>query len=124
MKLTYVGPHDRVVVPLPNGGAPEVDHGGVIDIPDSHAERLLEQPTNWQRAGDAAKPKKDEIAARLVELGVEIPAKATKPELEQLLEDAELERAAALEAAELDAAEAAGGTDQTGDAGDSNEGTS
>lgn len=50
MKLTYVGPHDAVRVPLPTGGSPEVERGGDIDVPDSYAERLLEQPSNWQRA--------------------------------------------------------------------------
>lgn len=57
MKLTYVGPYDRVRVPLPLGGGVECDQGGTVDIPDSHAERLLEQPTNWQRAKKPAAPK-------------------------------------------------------------------
>lgn len=57
MRLTYVGPFDSVIVPLPTGGAPEVERGQDIDIPDSHAERLLEQPSNWQRASKPAAAK-------------------------------------------------------------------
>ena len=60
MKLTYVGPLDRVRVPLPTGGAPEVARGEDINVPDSYAERLLEQPSNWRRASKpAAKPAAD-----------------------------------------------------------------
>lgn len=37
----------------------------------------------------AARPKKEELIARLAELGVEAPPKATNPELYQLLQEAE-----------------------------------
>lgn len=61
MKVLYTGPHDAVTVPLPGGGSEIVEQGGVLDTTDTHAEGLLEQPENWQRAaataGTAAKTK-------------------------------------------------------------------
>jgi hypothetical protein len=48
MKLTYVGPHDGVVVPLPLGGEITVAPGETADFPDSLGVRLAEQPSNWQ----------------------------------------------------------------------------
>lgn len=100
MKLTYVGPFDSVIVPLPTGGQPEVARGHDIDIPDSFAERLLEQPSNWQRAG--GRPKKDDITARLETLGVEIPDGAKKADLEALLEQTLADLEAAEQQGELD----------------------
>ena len=55
MKLVYVGPHDTVTVPLPYGGAVEVKHGEAADLPNSLAERLLEQPDNWEKPKAAPK---------------------------------------------------------------------
>lgn len=58
MKLTYIGGHDAVVVPLPYGGEVEVERGGVVEVPDSLGESLLEQESNWQPVADKKKPGK------------------------------------------------------------------
>ena len=63
MKLTYIGPHSGgVTVPLPTGGSMDVPHGEPVDVPDSLAARLLEQPANWQRVAPP-KPKAPDKAA-------------------------------------------------------------
>ena len=62
MKLTYVGPLDGVVVPLPLGGEIDVLPGESADFPDSLAVQLLEQPSNWKAAAKA-KPTDDKPAA-------------------------------------------------------------
>jgi hypothetical protein len=59
MRLTYVGGIDEVEVPLPTGGVVACKRGGECDIPDSVAAGLLDQPDNWRRAKEAAKPKAD-----------------------------------------------------------------
>ena len=61
-RLTYIGPHLSVRVPLPPDGAYEtsVDHGGVLETTAEHAERLLEQPTNWEPVKAAKKADKAE----------------------------------------------------------------
>lgn len=56
MKLTYVGPFDRVRVPLPYGGEVEVNQGEKVEVPDSLGRVLLEQQANW--AFELAKPAK------------------------------------------------------------------
>lgn len=58
MKLTYIGGHDAVVVPLPYGGEVEVAQGGIVEVPDSLGERLLEQESNWQPVAATKKPEK------------------------------------------------------------------
>lgn len=45
--LTYVGPHDEVDVP--DAGA-TCTRGGAIEVSEELAQRLLEQPSNWQPA--------------------------------------------------------------------------
>ncbi|MEW6583475.1 MAG: hypothetical protein AB1416_12025 [Actinomycetota bacterium] len=50
MKVQYVGPHDGVLIPLPDGRELQVERDGIIDVPDELAARLLEQETNWQPA--------------------------------------------------------------------------
>ena len=57
MKLIYVGPHDAVTVALPYGGAVEIKHGENANLPDSLAERLLEQPENWKKHQPGPVPK-------------------------------------------------------------------
>ena len=48
MKLKYIGPHSGgVAVPLPTGGSLDVPHGEAVDVPDTVAGRLLQQPGNW-----------------------------------------------------------------------------
>lgn len=54
MKLTYIGPHDGVELVLPDGGIVEVAHGSTVEVDDEHGASLLEQHTNWQRAGARA----------------------------------------------------------------------
>jgi len=58
--LIYVGPHEAVEVPLPDGRSPVVENGGTLETSDEHAASLLEQPSNWQPAGKAGR--KDDAA--------------------------------------------------------------
>lgn len=54
MILQYVGPHDAVLLPLPDGREPIIERGQFTpDLPDVFAESLLEQPTNWRRKPSA-----------------------------------------------------------------------
>ena len=47
MKITYIGTHDEVEVPLPLGGSAYVASGASIDTTDEHGKALLEQTSNW-----------------------------------------------------------------------------
>lgn len=47
-KLVYVGPHEAVEVPMPNGSELLVKHGETLDTTGDHAAGLLEQTSNWQ----------------------------------------------------------------------------
>ncbi len=59
MELVYTGPHDAVEVDLPLDQTPTervlVGRGESHDFPSGVANRLLEQPTNWQRASSKHK---------------------------------------------------------------------
>jgi uncharacterized protein YjlB len=55
MKLTYRGPHDRVLVPVGDGREIEVSNGESADFPAGVA-RALEKSGDWQRV-EAEKPK-------------------------------------------------------------------
>lgn len=69
MRLRYVGPHDGVELPLPGGSEIVVVRGEAADVtPDEYAERLLEQPSNWELA---AKPKIGKAAAAVEKGGDE-----------------------------------------------------
>ena len=57
MKVRYIGPHDRVRIEAAGVELGEVDRGGVIDVPDMEGERMLEQPSNWERVAAPANPK-------------------------------------------------------------------
>lgn len=58
--VRYIGPHDGVEVPMPNGTLSTVMHGELLETDGEHAAGLLEQPTNWQAAKKpAAKEKKE-----------------------------------------------------------------
>lgn len=48
MKLVYIGPHDKVTVPLPGGGQATVERGKVLDTQDGHAKDLMKQHRNWK----------------------------------------------------------------------------
>lgn len=50
MKVTYIGAHDAVLVPLPSGAEVLCESGSSIDVPDEFAARLLEQEANWRLA--------------------------------------------------------------------------
>lgn len=57
MHLRYIGPHDEVDVLLPFGGSISVKHGEEAKLPDSLAEELLKQETNWEKAQPGPSPK-------------------------------------------------------------------
>lgn len=54
MKLTYIGPHDGVELVLPDGRVVDVARGSTVEVDDEHGASLLEQQTNWERAGQRA----------------------------------------------------------------------
>lgn len=51
MKLTYVGPHEAVSVPLPeDGGVVTVERGKQAEFPSETAASLLDQGSDhWQK---------------------------------------------------------------------------
>lgn len=52
MKVRYVGPHDAVEVPLPDGREDAVvEHGALLETTEEHAKALLEQASNWEPVG-------------------------------------------------------------------------
>lgn len=53
MNIRYVGPYDVVEIAATGQVC---DRGGTVDVDDELAERLLEQPDNWQ-ADTKSKPK-------------------------------------------------------------------
>lgn len=55
MKVIYVGPHDRVRLPLPGGLEREAVRLQQIDVPADVAKGLLDQPANWRRPPAAPK---------------------------------------------------------------------
>lgn len=57
MQIVYVGPHDGVEV-LEIWDPPVVTPNTPIDVPEDVANRLLQQPDNWQAVKTPA-PKKD-----------------------------------------------------------------
>ena len=57
MRLVYIGPHDRIRVPLPGGREVEADRFTEIDVPAGVANGLLEQPSNFRRPPRAAEKK-------------------------------------------------------------------
>jgi hypothetical protein len=48
MQVQYHGPHDGVLVVLPNGMEVEVPRGGLLQTSEEHAESLLRQVANWR----------------------------------------------------------------------------
>jgi hypothetical protein len=49
MKVKYIGPHDAVELPLPDGRSVVVEHGAETpELPDDFARSLLKQDTNWE----------------------------------------------------------------------------
>ena len=52
--VKYIGPHDAVDVPLPNGTEATVKHGEALETTGEHAAGLLEQPSNWEAVKRAA----------------------------------------------------------------------
>lgn len=58
MKVRYVGPHDGVDVPRPDGSIITVQRGDDLDTSADHAATLLEQAENWEATTRPAKGKK------------------------------------------------------------------
>lgn len=83
--VIYVGPHEAVDV----GGTGLIAerNGDPIEVDDELAEALLESEL-WLAAG-AGKVTKGDLVKRAEALGLEVPSKATKPELERLIAEAE-----------------------------------
>jgi hypothetical protein len=52
--VKYVGPHDGVEVPMPNGTLVTVMRGELLETDGEHVAGLLEQPSNWEAAKRAA----------------------------------------------------------------------
>jgi hypothetical protein len=48
VEVKYVGPHDIVEVPRPDGSAPKVIRGERLLTTPEHAVLLLEQQSNWE----------------------------------------------------------------------------
>lgn len=89
MEIRYIGPYDRVYVPLPTGGGLEVDQGDVLTVPDDLGEQLLEQATNWTSIVDPSEAKVDELKAELERRGIAYPAKAKRDDLLELIAKAD-----------------------------------
>ena len=47
--MTYLGPHEAVVIPLPNGGSYECDREGNLELPDDLADELIARG-DWKLA--------------------------------------------------------------------------
>lgn len=65
VKIKYVGPHRAVELERPDGSFAEVEHGETLETDEGHAERLLEQESNWQpvkAAAKSAKAEKEEVS--------------------------------------------------------------
>ncbi len=66
VSITYVGPHRAVELERPDGSIAEVAHGENLETVAEHAERLLEQESNWKRpqtaAAKSAKAEKEEVS--------------------------------------------------------------
>lgn len=63
-KITYVGPHVAVELERPDGSIAEVQRGDTLETTLEHAERLLEQASNWQKqSAKSAKAEKGEVTA-------------------------------------------------------------
>lgn len=55
--ITYNGPHEAVVIPLPNGAAYECERGGTLELPDTLADELLARD-DWKPSKSTKKPAK------------------------------------------------------------------
>lgn len=58
-EVRYVGPHDAVLVPMPDGREPVISNGEVLKTSDEHAASLLEQEGNWELAKPAKSGKEE-----------------------------------------------------------------
>jgi hypothetical protein len=52
-RLTYVGPHDAVVIEVAPQLNETVAQGGDVEVSDQLGASLLDQPDNWQPAKSA-----------------------------------------------------------------------
>jgi hypothetical protein len=62
-RVRYVGSHDAVDVPMPDGRMEVVKFRGHLETTAAHAKQLLEQEENWREVEPPA-PKKDEAPAK------------------------------------------------------------
>lgn len=80
--LRYVGPFEGITIPTLNV---EVAHGEPFQVADEDAERLLEQPSNYEVAPNAKGALELLNKGQLFELAdkneIEVAASATKPEI-------------------------------------------
>lgn len=72
MKVRYIGPHDGVYLPLPDGGEALVERDGELEVPDELGARLLEQASNW--AATAPPPADKKRPARAATETAQAPA--------------------------------------------------
>lgn len=49
-KIRYVGPHEAVYLPLPDGREEMVERHHQVEVPTDLANSLLEQEENWKPA--------------------------------------------------------------------------
>jgi len=80
--LRYVGPFEGITIPSLNV---EVLHGEPFRVSDEDAERLLDQPENYEVARNAKRALELLNKGQLFELAdvheIEVAASATKPEI-------------------------------------------
>jgi hypothetical protein len=58
-KLTYIGPHAEVEIEVAPNKWAEVKRNSAIEVGDSLAESLLEQPDNWKPAKSTKSQQED-----------------------------------------------------------------
>jgi hypothetical protein len=76
VKIQYVGPHDGVEVPLPDGAVIDFEIGGSQEVPAEVGRQLLEQAQNWAPGDAAAKRALAELRKAAGEQPAEAPAEA------------------------------------------------
>lgn len=50
VKVKYVGPHDAVDLPLPDGGVVRVERGAEVDVHHELRDELVKQEGNWEQS--------------------------------------------------------------------------
>ena len=57
--VTYLGPHEAVIVPLPSGFSYECDRDGTVELPNALADELIARG-DWKLAKTSKKTTKPE----------------------------------------------------------------